>query len=552
MENVHSEFEKLLEEESANIHFYSKGETVKGKIVKIHNDVAFVDIGQKTEVVINKNEIEGLAEGDEIEAVYLGKKNKEGYNLISRKPLIFKQALKNIEEAYNNQKKIKAKLISKTKAGFSVDIAGIRAFMPFSESGLKKGEEFPPAEFNVYILKFEKNKKPPNIVVSRKQTVQEELEKKKNEIINILEEGKIVRGKVVKIQDKGAVLILENVLTGFLPNSLFSWDKNKKLQDELNIGDELEVLIKNIDKENRKILFSRRELEPNPWNEFDKKVGDIVECIIKEINEHGIIVKVGKIEGFIYKLETDHLEPLNYRKKFKPGQKINAKIIELDKGKHRLKLSIKATTLHPVDKFLKENPEGSVVEGKIKELKTKIAIIDLGNRVEGILHLEDATWNPKIRNIGNVFKGKSIKQFKVLGKETNNKIKLGLKQFKENPWKRYLETHKEGDIVEGKIIKLIDRGAFVELDNEVEGFIPVSQISKERIDIPSDKLSLGQIVKAKITKIKGKDIILSIKALENEQEKQELKKVLAKTKSKGDSLGTLGDILKEKLKGLEK
>ncbi|MBK3332993.1 S1 RNA-binding domain-containing protein [Persephonella atlantica] len=551
MENYHSEFEKLLEEESANIQYYHKGERVKGRIVKIQDDIAFVDIGQKTEVAINAKEIEGLKEGDEIEAVYLGKKNKEGYDLISRKPILFEQTLKSIENALNRKEKIKAKLSRKANKGFLVDINGIKAYLPYSESGLKKGEEFPPAEFEVYIIRFEKKGKYPNIVVSRKDVIKEEEENKKREIFSLLEEGKVVKGKVVKITDKGAVLSLENTVFGFLPQALYSWDRNKKLQDELVVGSDVEVVIKEIDRENQRIVFSKRDLEPDPWKEFDKNVGDVVEAVVKEINDYGIVVKVGDLEGFIYKMETDHIRPLEYKKRFKKGQRITAKIIELDRNKRRLKLSIKATVPHPVEVFMEKNPEGSVVEGKIKEIKTKMAVVDLGNDLEGVLYLEDATWNPKIRNISYVLKGKNIKQFKVLGRE-GNRIKLGLKQFKENPWEEYLSKHKEGDVVSGKVIKLIDRGAFVELADEVEGFIPVKQISKEKINIPSDKLSLGQEITAKIIKIKGKDIILSIKAVEKEREKNEIKKALEKVKPKGDSLGTLGEILKEKLKNMEK
>lgn len=550
MENFHSEFERLLEEESSNIHFYKKGERVKGKIVRIQDDIAFVDIGQKTEVAINSSEIEGLKEGDEIEAVYLGKTNKEGYNLISRKPILFEENLKNIERAYKNQQRVKTKLIKKATKGFLVDINGIKAYLPYSESGLRKGEEFPPAEFDVYVLKLDKEKKYPNIIVSRKKALDEEIEKRKEEIFNLLEEGKVVRGKVVKILDNGAVLSLENIVFGFLPQALYSWDKSKKISDELKIGDEIEVMIKNLDRENKKITFSRRDLEPNVWETFEKNIGDIVEAIVKDINDYGLVVKVGDLEGFIYKMETDHLRPLDFKKRFKPGQKVKAKIIELDREKRRLKLSIKEATDNPIEKFLEKNPEGSVIEGKIKEIKTKIAIIDLGNGLEGILHLEDATWNPKIKNISTVLKGKKVREFKVLGRE-GNRIKLGLKQFKENPWEKFLSTYKEGDIVIGKVKKLVDKGAFVELAEDVEGFIPVNQISKEKIEIPSDKLSLGQEITAKIIKIKGKDIILSIKAYLKDKERQEIEATLKKVKPKGEGLGTLGEILKEKLRELK-
>ncbi len=546
MENSQSEFQKLLEEETSSLNYYSKGEKVKGTIVRIQDDVAFVDIGQKTEVVINRNEIGDLKEGEEIEAVYLGRKNKEGYQLISRKPLLYTEALEKIEDAYKSGKKLRAKLERKAQKGFIVSIEGIKAYLPFSESGLKRGEEFPPAEFEVYILKFEKNKKQPNIVVSRKKAVEEELEKRKEEIFSLLQEGQEVEGKVVKIMDNGAVISLDDIVFGFLPKSLYSWDKNKSIK-ELSVGEKIKVMVKSLDRENKKVLFSKRDLEPNPWKEFDKNIGDIVEGVVKDINEYGLIVKVGDIEGFVHKSETSHLYPNRYKELFKKGQKIEAKIIELDKDNRRLKLSIKAAQPHPIDKFLEENPEGSVVKGEIKEIKNKVAIIDLGNGVEGILHLIDATWNPKIKNIGQVLKGSKIKDFKVLGRE-DNRIKLGLKQFTENPWEKFLKEHKVGDKVKGKVKKLIDRGAFIDLGDDVEGFIPVNEISKEKIEIPSDKLSLGQEITAKIIKIKGHDITMSIKALEKEKEREELKKVMEKVKPKGNGLATLGELIKEKLK----
>ncbi len=557
MENSQSEFQKLLEEENSSLNFYTRGEKVKGKIVRIQDDIAFVDIGQKTEVVINREEIGDLKEGDEIEAIYLGRKNKEGYQVISRKPLIISQTIEKVENAFKNNEKIKVKLDRKAQKGFIVSIDGLKAYLPFSEAGLKKGEELPPAEFEVYVIKFEKDKKTPNIVVSRKQVVEEELNKKRDEIFQLLKEGMEVEGKVVKILDKGAVLSLDDIIFGFLPQSLYSWDKNRSIS-ELSVGDKIKVLIKEIDKENKKVLFSKRDLEPNPWKEFDKDVGDIVEGIITDINDYGLVVKVGDLEGFIHKSETSHLYPNKYKERFKKGQKVEAKIIELDREKRRLKLSIKEAQPHPVDKFLEENPEGSVVKGEITDIKNKVAFVKLGEELEGIIHLEDATWNPKIKNIGQVLKGSKVREFKVLGRE-KDKIKLGLKQLTENPWEKFLKEHKVGDIIKGKVKKLIERGAFIDLGNDVEGFIPVSEITREKIEIPSDKLSLGEEVEAKIIKIKGNDIILSIKRIEidrekeekrraKEREREELKKVLEKVKPKGEGLATLGELIKEKLK----
>ncbi len=547
MENFESEFEKYLKEEE-DLQYYSKGSTVKGKIVRIDNDYAYVDIGQKTEVAISREEIQDKKEGDEITAIYLGKRNKDGYTLISRKPLLAKEAISKVKEAFEKGEKIQGTISKKLEKGYIVDLGGIKAFLPLSESRINRSEtleEGIPVE--LYILKIEERKKVPNIIVSRKKVLEEEREKEIQNLLSLLEEGKVVRTKVAKILDGGMILSIDNLLFGYLPESLLSWNKTKSVKD-FKEGDELEVVIKDIDKENRKILFSLRDLQENPWEKFDKQIGDVVKGTVKEINNYGLVVSIGNIDGFIHKSQTSHLNPNAYKTKFKVGQEVEAKIIELDKNRRKLKLSIKELEPHPVDKFLSENPEGSEIEAKIKDVKTKVAFIDLGE-IEGILKLEDATWNPRVRNIEDVLKGKKVLKFKVLGRE-GDKIVLGLKQFQEDPWKLFTSQHKVGDVVKGAVKKLIERGAFIDLGNDIEGFIPISEISKERIEIPSDKLSLKEEVEAKIIKIEpqNRKVILSIKALEQDKEKKELEELKNKVKPKGEGLGTLGEILKEKLK----
>ena len=548
MENLEASFEELLEEYEKSLEpkQYSKGEIIKGKIVKFGNDgLAYVDIGMKTEAVIPKEEVEGLKEGDEIEAIFMRKK-LDDYWRITRKPLLIKQAKEEIKNAFENKKPIKAKLLDKKQKGYIIQINGFKGYLPNSETGLKKGEEL-PEEFDVVILSLDEKNNRLKIIASRKKAI-ELLEKaKKEEILNSLEKGKTVKGKVVKILDKGALISIGDVLVGFLPNSLYSWDRDKTTK-ELNEGEELELLIKDLDKEKEKIILSKKDLEPNPWETFDKNVGDTVEANIVNINDKGIIVKVNGLRGFIHKSETDHLDIDAYKNRYKVGDKIKAKIIELDKGNKKLKLSIKALTPHPVDKFLEENPIGSTVKGKVKELKNKMAIIDLGDGLEGVLYLEDATWNPKIKNISQVLKGKKDYEFMVLDRK-GNKIKLGLKQLKPNPWEIFRKQYKKGDIVKVKVKKLIDRGAFVDIIEDVEGFIPLKEITKEKIEIPSDKLKLNDEIEAKIIRIKGKDIILSIKAIEEDKEKKEFEEILKnyKPKEEGEGLGTLGELLKKKL-----
>jgi len=538
------EFEKLIQQYEAE-SFYQKGEKIKGKIIKIQDDKAYIDIGQKIEAVIPANQIEGYKEGDEITAVFTGKKDKDGYFILSRKGIDIEEKIKFLKEAFEKKYKLRGEIEKVLEKGYIVDIKGLKAFMPKSESSLNKEEQLfenMPVEF--YIIKLDESKKYPKIIVSRKKVLEEERKAEKEKLLSLIKEGQIIKGKVVKITDKGAVINIDNIIYAFLPKNLISWDKNKTLEQ----NQEIEAIVK--EKKEDKIIVSMKDLEPNPYEKFN--IGDIVEAQIKEINKYGLIVVVENAEGFIPASHTSHF---GYNmKKFKIGQKIKAKIIEVDKEKGQLKLSIKEIEENPVEKFLKENPVGSIIKAKVKSVKNKIAFIDLGD-IEGILRLEDAIFGKEVKDLNSILKPNQIYKFKIIGTQ-KDKIIVGLKQVKEEAWNEFIKNHKIGDVIEAEVKKLIDKGAFVDINEDIEGFIPVSEIAIERINIPSDKLSLHQKVKAKIIDIdeKNKKIKLSIKALlleekkkEEEKKKQEEVKEKQEETKKVEGIGTLGDILKQKL-----
>lgn len=556
-----NEFEKaVLEEQTAH---YEKNQLVRGKIVKIAGDDVFVDIGQKVEAVIKADQVEGFREGEEIEAYFTGKRNKDGYFLLSRKGLIIKDKINRLKQAFENGETVRGKVISGDDKGYNIDIDGITAFMPKSQSG---AQEQLPAGYvlDIKIIKFEERPKGVNIVVSRKQVIQEEKEKEKEKILSVLKEGQTVRVKVSRVTEKGLTVMVENILRGFLPRSEISWDKTSKPED-FKEGQEIEALI--IEIRDGQPIFSLKRLTENPWDKFDRNVGDIVEVQIKEIQKDGIVVDAGGVEGFIPNSHIDHYNVMSAKKSYKPGQNIQAKIIELDREKRRLRLSIKQTKPDPVEKFLQQHPVGSNVVAKVKDAKQKVAFVDLGE-IEGILRLEDATDNKSIKSVSSVVKDGHSYTFKVLGAE-KDKIVLGLKQVMEDSFNSFISKHRVGDIVEAEVKKLIDKGAIVQLEDSIEGFVPVSEISKERINIPSDVLSLHQKITAKIIRIEpeNKKIILSIKQLildqerkqqeeerkkqEEEKRKQLLEKLSVKEKEEkredSQSLGTLGEILRKKL-----
>lgn len=555
-----NEFEKaVLEEQTSR---YQKNQLIKGKIVKIVGDEAFVDIGQKVEATIKVDQIEGYKEGDEIEAYFTGKRNKDGYFTLTRKNLIIKDKINKIKQSFQEGTPVKAKVLSSSDKGYLVEVEGISGFMPKSLSG--SAEKLPDGyTFEAKIVKFEERPKGINYIASRKAILEEEKRKEREKILSVLKEGQIVKGKVKKVTDKGLAVSIEDSLNGFLPRSELSWDNSVKPTD-FKEGDEINLMIIEIRKDTP--IFSLKRLSENPWEKFEKTVGDVVEAYVKEIQKDGIVVKVDNLEGFIPNSHIAHFNYLSAKKNIKTGQKIQAKIIEIDKEKRRLRLSIKQLTKNPVEAFLEAHPVGSTITAKVKDAKQKVAFIDLGD-IEGILRLEDATDNKNIKSISSIIKKEHSYTFKVLGAE-KDKIILGLKQVLEDSFNNFISTHNIGDVVDFEVKKLIEKGAIVELENGVEGFIPVSEISKERINIPSDVLSLHQKAEAKIIRIEkdNKKIILSIKQLildrerkqleeekkkqEEEKKKQLLEKLSSKKEEKkeeGQSLGTLGDILRKKL-----
>ncbi len=557
-----NEFEKLITE-SVQIEHYYKNQKIKGKIIRIEGDKAFVDIGQKVEAVVKKDEIEGYNVGDEIECIFTGKKNKDGYFILSRKNFILKDKIERIRKAFEKKERVKATITETLEKGYIVDIDGLKGFIPFSLAGLKKDKELPEGyTFEVYIVKFEEGKNRLNIIVSRKDILLEDRKKEKEKNLSLLKEGQKVTGKVEKIDQKVAVISLDGIVYGILPKSELSWDKYKTFEDVLKVGDKIEVIVKEI-KEGKPI-FSLKMLEENPWNKFDKNVSDVVYATVKEINKFGIVVNVDSLEGFIHNNEIDYINPIKVKKNYKVGSKVEAKIIKLDREKRKLKLSIKQTKENPIDKFLKEHPVGSIIEAKVKNVKQKVAFIDLWS-IEGIIKLEDVT-NNKIKSISSLLNEGKVYKFKVLSVE-KGKIILGMKQILEENWDSFTSKYKVGDILTVKVKKLINKGAFVDITENLEGFIPLSEISVEKINIPSDKLHLNEEVEAKIINIDKdrKKITLSIKQLildeekrkkklEEEPKKKLLEKLTTEESRKGpdsESLGTLGDVLRKKLEKRE-
>lgn len=535
-----NEFEKLLEESITFPGEFQKGQIVKGKVVKVSGDTVFVDIGYKTEAVISKEEIPEIKEGDEVEAVIIRFSPRIQNPVLSRKPLEEQKELENLRKAFIEKSDVVGKVERKARGGFIVDFEGIKAFLPLSETGrkIKEGQVL-----SFKILDFRLDGRRPRIIVSHKVYLDEQREKRRQELLNTLKPKDVVEGKVVKVDpNKGVTLIVDGVLRAFLPKEELSWGRDKNPYNYTDVGENLKVKVKRIDKEKSFIIVSLRELKGNPWEKFIKehKQGDILEGRVIAVTPRGVIVELMEgIEGFVPEEEL----AWEGKPEFKKGDTVKVKILKIEPRKRRLALSIKRAQPRPWDIFLQKHPAGSKVVGKVLKIEGSRAIVELKDSVRGIIHRSNLSWT-RPKRIEEVLKEGEEREFAVLGLE-GKYIKLGIKQLTENPWEKVQEKYKVGDVVKLPVKELAPFGAFLELPEGVEGLLPFSEVPKHI------RVRKGQEYEVKIIDLNPKEgkVTFSINALIEEKPKVEEEKEEAVVVSSPSTGGfKLGEILKKKWK----
>lgn len=534
-------FEKLLEEHDVSPNSVSRGQLVVGTVISVGEDYVYVDVGHKVEGVVSvsdftdtKNELP--KEGDEIEVVVDKLTDKEVK--LSFKKAFARKFEEKIREAFKNQTPIKGKITEIVNKGFNVDLGGKIAFLPQSRVDVrrlrKEDSEYVGKEYDFLVVRYT----PKSCVVSRVELVQDELNKKKEKLLSTLKEGDLVNGKVKNITDYGVFIDLDGV-DGLLHISDISWGKVSHPSDFFKVGDEVEVVVLSIDKENEKISLGYKQKTEDPWKNIEEKYpeGTKVKGKVVNIKNYGAFVEVEPgVEGLI------HINDISWTKKvsnaqnyFKLGDEVEAVVLEVDGERKRLALGLKQIKDNPWDVIEEKYKVGDVFEGEVKNVTDFGAFVEVYDGVDGLIHVSDMSWSKRVKNPEDIVKPGEKVKVKILNIDRENqKIALGIKQLTEDPWKKFFSKYQMGDVVEGKIVKLEDYGAFVELDEDIEGLVHVSEISKERIDKPSDVLNIGDVKEMKIVKIDAieKKIGLSIRQVIIDRERKEMEKKKAEEKAK--------------------
>ncbi|MBL7716840.1 MAG: 30S ribosomal protein S1 [Bdellovibrionales bacterium] len=552
-------FEELFEASQAQ-QAIKEGEVIDGTVVGVGAEYVTIDIGYKCEGLVPTQEFKDaqgvahVAVGDVV-SVYLERMEMEnGFMLLSKDKAEIIRAWDEISVACEKDQLVEGTVIAKVKGGLSVDI-GVKAFLPGSQidtKPVKNLDKFLGKRLKFKIIKF--NKKRGNIVLSRRAVVSQEREIQRAETLANIQEGSIVAGTVKNITEYGAFIDLGG-MDGLLHITDMSWGRIKHPSELFAVGDEIKVKILKYDREKERVSLGLKQVTANPWDEAEYKfpLGMVVKGKVVSLKDYGAFVELQDgIEGLIHVSEMSWTERVKHPSKvLNVGDEVECKVLEVDTKQKRISLGIKQLQNNPWDDLEVKFPVGTHVEGEVKSVTDFGLFIDIGMGIDGLVHVSDLAWTKKFAHPSEKFnKGDKIKAI-VLGIDKQaEKFSLGIKQLERDPWESIKTRYKVGQGVDGTVTKLTDFGAFVEIEEGVEGLIYVSEIADHRIEKPSDILKVGDKVRAEVLSIEPKErrIGLSIKQLGRSEERANYQTYVGE-KSKKTSMGDiLGDKLKAALK----
>ncbi|MBV9463308.1 MAG: 30S ribosomal protein S1 [Verrucomicrobiae bacterium] len=512
----------VLQELFANtIKDFAEGSIIKGRIIQIGPKEVIVDIGYKSEGVISADEFSNLDElqiGDEIEVLLVQLENNEGMVVLSKSQAEQKLNWDKIVAACNEGATVKGKVTKKVKGGLMVNI-GVEAFLPGSQIDLQPPrnlDEYVGQTYEFKILKINQERK--NIVLSRRELIENERSEKRRKILATLKIGDRVKGLVKNITDFGAFIDLDG-LDGLLHITDMSWRRIAHPSEKLRVGDEVEVVVLDINREKERVSFGLKQKEQNPWDKIDSKyaIGAKVKGKVTNLLPYGAFVELEPgVEGLV------HVSELSWTKRvarasdvLTVGQEIEAVILGIQKEEQKISLGVRQLERNPWEEAGHKYRVGSTVKGKVRNLTTFGAFVELEEGIDGMIHVNDISWTRKINHPSEILKkGDDVEAVVLEVDAQQQRISLGLKQLSTDPWSAIESRYKVGDLVTGKVSKVASFGAFIQLADDIDGLVHISQISEERVDKVKNYLKVGDDVKARVVKIDvpNRRIGLSIKA----------------------------------------
>lgn len=503
---------------------------VKGRVVKITDNEVLVNVGLKSEGVIPAGDFDSIKDisiGDMVDVYLDDIGGAKGLATISKRKADFFKVWEEVQEAYNEEIPVEAEVVRKVKGGLMAKVFGTEAFLPGSQIDIKPARDVDfeiGSKFNVRIIKV--NFKRRNIVVSRRVLIEEKQKAKVEEFFNEIVESKVVKGIVKNITEFGAFIDLGGI-DGLLHITDISWGRINHPSEMLSIDDEVEVKVIKVDKEARRVSLGLKQLKPDPWEKMEEKykIGDQIEGKVVSLTDYGAFLEIEPgIEGLVHVSEMSWTKHIKHPSEvMKVGEDVQAIILEVDEKSRKVSLGLRQAVPDPWEDVDKKYPVGSAVKGKVVNLTSFGAFIQLEEGVEGLLHISDISWTRRIGHPKDVLDRGKMVECKVLSIDSDERrISLGLKQLREDPLNIFIQEYPVNSDVIGKIYEMLPRGVIVSLGKGLKGFIPFSHLIKKKMRKPDDRYSLGEKLKLKIIEIdeKRRNIVLSEKEYVLEQHKK--------------------------------
>ncbi len=540
-----SQFENLKE-----------GAIVDGTITEIRENEVIVDIGSKAEGAISANEFLDVGElqiGSQIEVYIERLEDRDGSPVLSYDKAEQKKNWEDILKKCKEGSVVSGQVKTKVKGGLVVNI-GVDAFLPASQIDIQPPKNLDQYIGQTYDFKVVKiNTERRNIVVSRRELIEEQRQVKRNKILTEINTGDLRQGVVKNITDYGAFVDLDGI-DGLLHITDMSWGRVSHPSQMLKIGEEINVMIIEVDRERERISLGLKQTTKNPWDEIEQRypLGGKVRGKVVNLVPFGAFIELDQgVEGLVHVTELSWTKRINKPSEvLSVGDEIDAVVLGIQKEEQKISLGVRQLEPNPWDAVRHNYPVGARVRGKVRNLTSYGAFVKLEEGIDGMIHVSDMSWTRKINNPSEVVKkGDEVDAIVLDVEPENQRISLGMKQLLADPWSE-IETHyKIGDVVNGKISKVTSYGAFVELQHGIDGLVHISQISEEHVEKIKDVLKTNQEVTARVIKIDRDErrIGLSIKAAHYDTE-QLAAEAAAFDKIKGDELTSLGDILDEATK----
>jgi len=492
-EYTSADYEAMLEMYNGTLASIEEGEIVKSVVLEIRDNLVVLDIGFKSEGSIPLEEFKDMPDlkvGDEVEVLLEHLEDQEGSVVLSKKKADFMRVWEKIRVAYESDQGVEGVLVKKIKGGVVVDLMGVDAFLPGSQIALRRVpniDELLGQKYEFKIIKLNKRRR--NIVVSRRVILESERAGKREKLMKELQKDQVRKGVVKNITDFGAFIDLGGV-DGLLHITDMSWGRIQHPSEMVQIGAELEIKVLDIDWERERISLGLKQLQAYPWKDVAAKypVGTRVSGKVVSITNYGAFIELEPgIEGLVHISEMSWTRNVRHPSKLVSiGEAIEAVVLKVDPSEEKISLGMKQTEQDPWMVLPLKYPVGTRLNGKVRNLTSFGAFVEIEPGIDGLIHISDMSWTKRVQHPSEVVKKGDAVDVVILNIDSDNKrISLGLKQAEEDPWLKIGETYPVGTELKGHVVRLMEKGVVVDVGNDIEGFVPISQLTSTGASIQS-------------------------------------------------------------------